>query len=414
MKININIIYLTLLILLFNNESIYANYQNIYHVNAGNEIKKIIISDINENDINEVIIQIGYKKVILYEWDNNKFESKWESREFKDSINIEFNQFTPFLLINKYNFNNFYLLIPKGDKYLFKEITETKIPSLHGQKEIIVFPHLVRRDQERPIEIFHSSGSFKDSKSNDIILTIPISKNRERYLNIREIKPPFKLLWSSPFKIDKTSVSIFGDFNGDNRIELLNIGQGTTNYWVNKEKDAFNYKIFKRIVEQRSVPLLQLNPSAPDSYLKVGRTVTAKRNEIVYIYPTLPFSYGDLIQATWQKGEFSFIEIMSIKTINGFGFDKLNVTDIDNNGLDDIIVTGVRGSAIDGIGDTYIEKRSDIVCIIKWDGKKYVNSWTSQSLGEITVLIVDDVTGDGKKEIIVGNRDGDVYIFGQK
>jgi len=42
-----------------------------------------------------------------------------------------------------------------------------------------------------------------------------------------------------------------------------------------------------------------------------------------------------------------------------------------------------------------------VIHILKWNGKEYKIIWSSKPLGEIRQILVDDITGDGKKEILL-------------
>ena len=147
----------------------------------------------------------------------------------------------------------FHILFYKDGKYLLKEIKESPIPSW-------------------PDETYRISGSFKARGTKDVIITfLSTDSLRDVHINIREAKAPNKLLWNSTFKVDKQiGVQIFGDFDGDKKIELLLITGGTKNYWINREGEEFRVKVIKRYVKNEAQPLFLLNP-INQKFLKGGQ-----------------------------------------------------------------------------------------------------------------------------------------------
>jgi len=114
-----------------------------------------------------------------------------------------------------------------------------------------------------------------------------------------------------------------------------------------------------------------------------------------------------------MKDRFDYQEIIFHIVKRAAGYDNLNLEDIDNDGLDEIILSEIRGDLVRTEEEPYISNRRDVVEVIKWNGKEYKKIWTSKPLGAITQILIDDVTGDGKKEIVVGNEKGEIHIFGQ-
>ena len=78
---------------------------------------------------------------------------------------------------------------------------------------------------------------------------------------------------------------------------------------------------------------------------------------------------------------------------------SLRIDDVDSDGTNEI----VAGSWDDGtLNDAYI---------YIFDGISHIQEWINHDLhGEIR-LDIDDVDGDGTKEIVCGTRDGYVYVF---
>ncbi len=394
-------IFCIILLFSFNPNIVYGSFKEIWKGNFNKKIEKLFVRDLNKNGVKEILILCEYKNLKLLEWKKNAFIVRWQSPEFVRAVDFEYFEFNNFLFIKKYD-PQYGPIIPqtllyKKGLYLLEDIKESLIPFW--------------KDEE-----YVTTESFKKRGANDVIITFSkVGNLRDVYLIIREAISPNRLLWMSDFKIDKqVGVQIFGDFDGDKKIELLLITGGTKNYWINREGDEFRNKLIKRYIKDKAEPLFLLNP-INQKFLKAGRTVSKDFDELFFIDAL--YYGGPIYKATWKKDKFDVQGIVSPqyfeKKKGETGFENLNLADIDNDGLDEIIISGVRGDLVETEEEPFIKNRRDVIHILKWDGKKYKKIWTSKSLGLITQIIVDDVTGDGKKEIIVGNDKGKIHIFGQ-
>lgn len=447
----IQIFCIVFILLYFNPTIVHGSFKEIWKRNFESRINKLFSVDMNKNGIKEILILSGGKKLKLIEWDKNTFVIKWRPPEFKAGVDFEYYDFSESLWIKEFNpaysqeydrlfkcrmsllrsfppkldkpeeFGKydaflkalekekcgeidpkikpayFRTLLYKDGKYLLKEVIESPIPSW-------------------PDEIYRTSGSFKARGAKDVIITFSDTGSPlDVYLTIREANAPNRLLWVSTFEIDKQlGVQIFGDFDGDRKIELLLITGGTKNYWINREGDKFRVKVIKRYVKNEAQPLFLLNP-INQKFLKAGRTVSKDFDELFFIDAL--YYGGPIYKATWKKDKFDVQGIVSPKNFEKdkgeTGFENLNLADIDNDGFDEIIISGVRGDLVETEEEPYMKNRRDVIHILKWNGKEYKKIWTSKSLGAITQILVDDVTGDGKKEIVVGNDKGEIHICGQ-
>jgi len=370
----------------------FAFYKEIWMKKCNDGIEKLQLIDSNKNNIKEILVLSGYKRLYLLGWDKHKGEiiEKWESSKFSDGIDIKYYDFNNFLLIQKYDLAVYYTLFLKNGEYALKEIKESMIPSWKGEEYI-------------------RAGSFKKRGEKDIFLTSSSGTSpHKKYLNIRETRLPNKLLWTSTFQIQNVSVQLFGDFDNDKKIELLIIPYNDTKiYWISPKEDKFEGKE----MDNSKRWLFPIRPSNPEKQLKAGRTAAKNFDELFFIY--IPSYYGGpLYKAVWQKDRFEVEEILSTKGI--MGYDNLNLADMDNDGLDEIIISEIRGDLVETEEEPFIKNHRDVIHIVKWNGKEYKKIWTSKPLGAITQILVDDMTGDGKKEIVVGNAKGELHIFGQK
>lgn len=388
-----------------------ASFEEMWKGKAEHAISKLLSIDLNKNGINVILFHSGNKKVGIIEWNKNTFVNRWQSPEFKKGSDLLFFDSQDLLIIKKYNDHiklfTLYELLYKDGEYLLKEFEGISIPFLQSEKYI-------------------TSGSFKKKSSKDVIVTtniITYGMKPEGYLFLEESRAPYKLLWTSPFKIfNYGTVPLFGDFDNDKKMELLVIlYRETKGYWISTKENGFEVKEIKSHRKSKYSTTLDLFPlytSNPGKYLKAGRTIDRNFDEIFFIDTLDPYDFGGLFKAVWHKDRFEFQMLLRAEKLatskGAIGYGDLNLADIDNDGLDEITVSEIRGDIKETEEEPVIVNRRDVIHILKWNGKEYKNIWTSKSLGAITQILVDDVTGDGKKEIMVGNEKGEIHIFGQK
>ncbi len=409
MKKHLIQIFCIILLLYYSSTIAYASFKELWKGNFDYKIEKLLSIDLNKNGINEILIG-RYKNLNLLEWNKDTFINRWQSPEFKRAVDFEYYEFNNFLLVKKYNPQNKpiipykyrpiipHTLLYKDGKYVLKEIEETQIPSWQGEKYII-------------------SGSFKKRGAHDVIITS--EKAQEFHLYLREAKPPNKILWKSPFTIYKYGVvPLFGDFDNDKKIELLiALYKETKVYWISPKGKKFETKEIKKTKSHKNTYIFPLSSSNPERYFKTGRSTSKDFDELFFIDALYYVGGGPLFRAVWQKERFKVQAILIRESLEkdkgGVGYENLNLADIDNDGLDEIIISEIRGDMVQTPEEPRISNRHDVIHILKWNGKEYKKIWTSQSFGAITEVLVDDVTGDGKKDIVVGNEEGEIHIFGQ-
>lgn len=387
---------------------IYGAFKEIWKGKFDNRIEKLLTIDLNKNGTKEILILSGYKKLRLFQWDRKTFVKRWEAPNLKDGIDFEYYNFNNFLLVKQYDPKDRtitpYALFYKDGNYVLEEIKESRIPSW-------------------PDESYVTSGSFKNKDSKDLIITT-YCKDRKCYLRFRDVRDTNDILWTSYFSIAwkadlplLNALPVFGNFRGNKEIELLVIP-------YNEEKGYLISQILKSFMvreiishrkteDNKTLPLFPLFTRSNEKNYRVGHSTSKNFDEIFFIEPSEPFNFGTLYKSIWNKDRFDFQEILDRGLI---GYDNLNLSDIDNDGLDEIILSKIRGDLIGMEEEPSITERRDEINILKWNSKEkeYKKIWTSQSLSAITQILVDDVTGDGKKEIVVGNDKGEIHIFGQK
>jgi hypothetical protein len=404
-----------LLIVCFNCIDTFAFYFN--EIWKGHAEKRAITDlkaiDINKNGIKELIVICNYSTPLekyalshetygyikLYEWNSSTLVKKWGYPEItiRPSASVVEVDDQEFLQVGTFSLN---VLHYKNDKYILEELNKSKKPNW-------------------PDERIFAKGSFAKKSSKDIIVTI-YSENRNYHIRHREARIPNTIIWTSPVLIKGTGAVVFGDFNKDGKIELLM----ESGYWINLEGKDFKIneiKNYKKNEYGTPLPLFKVvGTSEPGvKYFKSGRTINKDFDDVFYLEPSpYPYDYGEyLIKAMWKKDRFEYEKILSAKKNTKSGefavFKNFDLVDLDNDGLEEIIVTEASGKFVPTQDEPGITDYKENILILKWNTKKYEMVFTSHKFKGNTSLLIDDITGDGKKEIIVGNEKGELYIFGQ-
>lgn len=100
------------------------------------------------------------------------------------------------------------------------------------------------------------------------------------------------------------------------------------------------------------------------------------------------------------------------------GVGHYQVSDLDGDGRDEVIYVEQTGKRYwEGNADprlVYADVK-DYIRILRWNGKTYDCVWTSPPYTDHgTKILIDDVKGDGKKQLIVFNMSGTVEIWERK
>lgn len=377
-------------------------------------ITEIRALDIDKNGIKEIAIVCNYTSPIgrygidlgsygymkIYEWNGKALIQKWDLPEitksistsivtFRDQANLEVGTFS----LNMINY--------KDGEYALVPIEKSM--KLSWQNERIF-----------------AKGSFVRKDSEDIIVTI-LSEKRSNYIRFRDAKDPNNILWTSPVLTKGSGAVVFGDFNNDGKIELL-LESG---YWIYPDGKYFRIIEIENRKKNKygaTLPLFKVvGTSEPGmKYFKSGKTTSKDIDDILYLESSgEPYHFGEyLIKATWAKDKFEYEKILSANKTAKDGeftdYNKFDLVDIDSDGIDELIVTEGSGKFIPTGEEPKIENYKERILFLKWSGNKYETIFATQKFKGNTQILIDDVIGDGKKEIIVGNAKGEIHIFGQK
>lgn len=107
---------------------------------------------------------------------------------------------------------------------------------------------------------------------------------------------------------------------------------------------------------------------------------------------------------------------VSFKGINPDMIYQINITDVDNDGVGEIL--GIEEEVRKIIPRESPDYEADTrlitsnMFVVKWNGKEYEVKWHAKAIDEkITNFALADVVGDKKQEIIVTDEKGYLYVF---
>ncbi|MBI5847538.1 MAG: hypothetical protein HZB31_06235 [Nitrospirae bacterium] len=269
-----------------------------------------------------------------------------------------------------------------------------------------------------------NSGFFGDGKLR-IFSFSQEKEHGEQTLKIRRNEPGFPVEWEH--KTGKKEIyysksvgryRAFGRFGNNIRGGLLMSYIGEDPLYI--FRPARNDKAKYEIVKVGKKPLGIKNYDLPDFY--IGRT-RSKDVEEYFGYRFVKAYDGDnmpIISGLELKKDMSgFIQrdIQFATHTKNLGVGYFDVKDIDGDGIDEIILVeenGEREYFEDGDVFFYSDVK-DYIKILKWTGKKYEVMWESPPYNKRgTKVLIDDVKGTGKKQLVVLTREGTVQIWEKK
>lgn len=259
-----------------------------------------------------------------------------------------------------------------------------------------------------PSECILGMRKFESKRGLRIVTRVRKKDNESRsLLRVRKFEKGFPVEWEGT--ISGSAGPFLGRYKDGMNYGLL--GRGL--FSLNPEEQGYSLKpiegerkIWRRVY---------------GSKVKTGKT----QNKSLFEYwgyfkgeDTNNASFGNFLRAYLNKNQTKIltekITFPVHKQFISIGF--FTPADLDDDNLDEIIFieqTGKRkGSGEHGYEYSDI---ADFVRILKWNGKKYVIVWTSPPLKKRrSKILVDDVTGKGRKQLVVGTGDGKIQIWERK
>jgi hypothetical protein len=154
----------------------------------------------------------------------------------------------------------------------------------------------------------------------------------------------------------------------------------------------------------------------------VGRTQKKEQEEYWGYYrkkdPQQEFSQWVLrrIYFNADKTDMAIEDILFSKPhpkLIGAGYFALG--DLDGDGLDEVVVveeTGIRKRYHPESERLIYSDIADYIHVLKWDGKAYQSIWVSPPFKDRgSKVLIDDVLGNGKKQIVVGTGHGTLQVW---
>jgi len=243
-----------------------------------------------------------------------------------------------------------------------------------------------------------------DSKKEKKVITI-LNDDKKTTVRVRKLKKSFPVEWDSVYSVggaldpfNDNSPLAFWTKDGVAYLRQQHDGKGyeiktvkaDKQLWVNKSlvkagktqrKDFWEYWGYREVIGYDEKPVYQFRRA----YLN------EKETELI-------------------NQDISFPEHSNFIGIGSFALE-----DIDNDGLDEIIFieeTGTRNFKKETVH--YSDVR-DYIRVLKWIGKGYQVVWTSPPINKRgSKVLVDDVMGNGKKQIVVGTGDGKILVWERK
>lgn len=94
------------------------------------------------------------------------------------------------------------------------------------------------------------------------------------------------------------------------------------------------------------------------------------------------------------------------------GVGYFDLKDIDNDGLDELILVEETGNANSSDESVYFTNVKDYIRILKWDGTQYQTMWVSPPYAKRgTKFLVEDIKNTGSKQLVVFTPSGLIQIW---
>lgn len=366
----------------------------------------LLVSDINKDNKNEIAITgNGYAQIL--EWNGTTFESKWKSQQFS-------HQWGP--IKNYYEISRLVPATYYSDKhlqsdYLFFAYTTPKssyiyrIMSNNNRYEL----------QKLSVSPFNWFGSYGMCEDGTSFIAGKKAYDKGNYV------VAFK--WNSAELIEKwrgvsgTKIVASGD--------LLNkAGRFCTFFLVKDNKNTGFLSCKDGSIDWTAVDIDEQTKEMMRTNridMGNGRMGSTKKNSPGELW-TVQYSEIDndyttkLYVSQYDGKKLSPLTRVSFKGINPDMIYQINITDVDNDGVGEIL--GIEEEVRKIIPRESPDYEADTrlitsnMFVVKWNGKEYEVKWHAKAIDEkITNFALADVVGDKKQEIIVTDEKGYLYVF---
>lgn len=367
------------------------------------------IADI-KNDSKYAIVVSGNGYLRIFEWNGTTFESKWKSPQYSHQVLAfvipEISRLMPTSYYSGNKLQTDYLIfippVAKASEIYRLELKDNK----YGLQKIATAPfnwfRLSGKCQDDSSLIigdkFHQNGNYA------VVYKWDGSKLVERWQGI-----PGAKVKASGEMFNRTTQKIMSVFllQNNNKLGILSCGQDSID-WKEVDKDASKIDLWQnnRIGIGRSL---------------MGVTKKSSTSELWSIqYPSDESECTAKLYVSQFDGKrFSPFSRVTFNGINSDMIFNIIITDVDSDGVGEIL--GVEQNIRKSIprnnpADTGEEGNTLFITsnlfLAKWNGKEYEVKWHRKAIDErVRNIAVGDVTGDGKKEIVITDDNGFLYVF---
>lgn len=420
----------------------------------GNGRKELVLTDFGMygNKLGEVLAHEGPSSetfnLYVVEWEKNKlqkrFQKQWNIAGMDSNTRVAYFQgygaalmvdWTP---INKPIVETIppYLGIEwrHGDYMLYEQVGVLRKGPLIGSWALPwVSPDCYgsfMRLKEMPGKI-ECLVAMRNSKSAGSIVLVSVQNDKGFFLSgprrnedrlnstviVRGPSDGFPVLWHHTFLPNHLFSSTAEDkFNLRSGAPLLaNVFDGKTLNWqvVNLRGSQSSVNA---LAAKGSLGLKKFDLS--DTYL---RTTRSPNQWEYWGYHTVPAPPNSELTSIWMlrsvrlspdKSKFIHEDVTFPHHEDFLGVGFFRVEDIDGDGVDEIILVEETGKAQAGHENIFYSNTKDYIRILKWNGKTYDTIWISEPITKRgTKFLVEDVIGNGKKQLVVLKPDGKVQVW---
>ena len=386
------------------------NILNVLFTRQSEKPLSFSIIDVNRNDINEVVISDnGFLRA--YEWSVAKFVEKWKSTQYSYVLPGSADDRAKSMTVNAVS-TVFPVQYKSGDSM---------------KRTLLFYAQPVPKKSDM-FELYYHNGNYSVQKRLDML---PSTRSPYQICDDQTTT-----LLGKKSEKGKDQIAAYA-WNGN---EIIEKWPGISGY-----KGALPGQLYITPTTKKNIVLLLGSensilycdksqyhtkaigkiaspfPGYNDGRSVVGITKKESLGELWTIeIPIIESAFFyKLYMAQFSGTEFSPFKKINIRGINTDRVSTIIIVDLDNDGVGEIIGSEVAGTLIspkEGEGPELKNERSYIF-VAKWDGTEYVLKWRHLAADSVLQKIsVDDVTGDGKKEIIavgssLANSNYYLYVF---
>lgn len=373
-----------------------------------NYIESMSMLDIDHDGMLEISITTADGQIQIFKWQNSIFKKIWESERFKYTHRVTGTQ----IQFAGYKVSE---IIPVSYK-LNNKIDQTLLFIGHtGPKSADIYELTWQNDKyevikrsSTPFNWYRNYGTCADGS------TAIIGETTDRH---------------------EQNVLVAYKWNGIGLHEIWRgvAGAGLRLISVPATKAHVGPKVIYLIIDKNGAMLscdsakLRMTPIDIAAISKklltgglavFGATKAKSKGELWFVeYPINEYSYhAKLFVSQFNGKRFSPFSRVYFKGLDSDMVQFMTIADVDGDGIGEIV--GIeenirkklpRKHPGDEMGPIIL---TSIIFLAKWNGTEYEVKWRRKGLDDkASMIAVDDVTGDGLKEVLVTDKMGNFYVF---